>query len=117
MFYDEKTERQILHNSFSKVPYDNKKLIKTQPVETIQNVSMKPPPRAIGGSRRSKKESNGVSTLKPPKLLYSSSMSGGAKPKTKREPTEWQKLLKKTREEKGLSLKDAMKYVKDNNLY
>jgi hypothetical protein len=42
-------------------------------------------------------------------------MSGGSKPK--RAPTEWQKLLKKTREEKGLNLKDAIKYVKDNNLY
>ncbi len=111
MFFDEKTEREILHNSTSKVPHDNKKLIK--PVA----LAAKPPPRAIGGSRKSKKENNGVSTLKPPKLLHSSSMSGGAKPKTKREPTEWQKLLKQTREEKGLSLKDAMKYIKDNKLY
>jgi hypothetical protein len=116
MFYDEKTEREILHSSTSRVPYDNKKLVKRQPVKLIKNTlvdntSMKQPPRAIGGSKKMK--NNGVSTLKPPKLLYSSSLSGGAK----REPTEWQKLLKKTREEKGLNLKDAMKYVKDNNLY
>ena len=109
MFYDEKPERQILHNSFSKVPYDNSKIIKHQPVELLP---MKPEPRKIGGF---KSQDNGVSTLKPSKLLYSSSMSGGAKPK--RPPTEWQKLLKKIREEKGSSLKDAIKFVKDNNLY
>ena len=28
MFFDEKTERQILHNSTSKVPWDNKKINK-----------------------------------------------------------------------------------------
>ena len=103
MFYDEKTERQILHNATSKLPYDNKKIIK-RPVE----LSMKPPPRKIGGAKN-----NGVSTLKPAKLLYSSSMSGGAKPKN----TAWMDLLKKTREEQGLSLKNAMKYVKEHNLY
>ena len=108
MFYDEKTERKILHNSTSKVPYDNKKIIK--PVELLSNVSMKPfTVRPIGGSKN-----NGVSTLKPPKLLYSSSMSGGAKPK---KSTAWMDLLNKTRKEQGLNLKDTIKYVKDNNLY
>lgn len=105
MFYDEKTERQILHNSFSKVPYNNEKIIR-RPVELLP---MKPEPRKIGGSKK-----NGVSTLKPAKLLYSSSMSGGAKP---RKSTAWMDLLNKTRQEQGLNLKDAIKYVKDNNLY
>ena len=50
---------------------------------------MKPQPRRNGGS----KKDNGVSPLKPPKLLYSSSMSGGAKPVHK--ITAWQELLKK----------------------
>ena len=108
MFFDEKTERQILHNTTSKVPWDNKKIIK--PVELLSNVSMKPfTVRPIGGSKN-----NGVSTLKPAKLLYSSSMSGGAKPK---KSTAWMDLLNKTRKEQGLNLKDAIKYVKDNNLY
>jgi len=108
MFYDEKTERQILHNATSKLPYDNKKIIK-RPVELLP--SMKQSPRTVGGSKS--KSDNGVSTLKPAKLLYSSSMSGGAKPKN----TAWMDLLKKTREEQGLSLKDAIKYVKEHNLY
>ena len=107
MFFDEKTERQILHDTTSKLPYDNKKIIK-RPVELLP--STKPPPRTVGGS----KKDNGVSTLKPPKLLYSSSMSGGAKPK---KSTAWMDLLNKTRKEQGLNLKDAIKYVKDNNLY
>ena len=45
-------------------------------------------PRNIGGSK------NGVSTLKPAKLLYSSSMSGGSK--EPRKPTVWQTLIKNT---------------------
>ena len=64
--------------------------------------------RKIGGS-------NGVSTLKPAKLLHSSSMSGGAK--SKRPLTEYQKLLQKISREKGMNLRDAMKYVKENKLY
>ena len=105
MFYDEKTERQILNNTTSKVPWDNKKIIKNP-------LPFNPTPyaRKVGGS----KKDNGVSTLKPAKLLYSSSMSGGAKPK---KSTAWMDLLNKTRKEQGLSLKDAMKYVKEHNLY
>ena len=107
MFFDEKTELQIFHNSTSKVPYDNKRIIKN-PLPLNPNI-LTPYIRKVGGS----KKDNGVSTLKPPKLLHSSSMSGGAKPKN----TAWMDLLKKTREEQGLSLKDAMKYVKEHNLY
>ena len=110
MFFDEKTEREILHNSTSKRPsYNTSKMIKP---ENIMNDLQRMPPsqyaRKIGGS-------NGVSTLKPAKLLYSSSMSGGAKPK--RSLTEYQKLLQKISQEKNMNFKDAMKYVKDNNLY
>ena len=109
MFFDEKTERQILHNSTSKLPYNNEKLIKRGPLPLNPNI-LTPYARKVGGS----KKDNGVSTLKPPKLLYSSSMSGGAKPK---KSTAWMDLLNKTRKEQGLSLKDAMKYVKEHNLY
>ena len=109
MLFDEKTERQILHNSTSKLPYNNEKLIKRGPLPLNPNI-LTPYARKVGGS----KKDNGVSTLKPPKLLYSSSMSGGAKPK---KSTAWMDLLNKTRKEQGLNLKDAIKYVKDNNLY
>ena len=68
MFYDEKTERQILHNSTSKVPWDNKKIIKN-PLPFNPNI-LTPYARKVGGS----KKDNGVSTLKPSKFLYSSSM-------------------------------------------
>ena len=87
MFFDENTEREILHNSTSKKPYSNKKI--------------------VGGG------DNGVKELKSPKLLPSSSMSGGSK----RPPTEWQTLLKKTMTEQKLNMKNAIKYIKDNNLY
>ena len=110
MFFDEKTEREILHNSTSKKPsYNTSKIIKPENImSTQQNVPSSQYARKIGGS-------NGVSTLKPAKLLYSSSMSGGAK--SKRPLTEYQKLLQKISKEKGINLKDAMKYVKDNQLY
>ncbi len=110
MFFDEKTERDILHNSTSKRPsYNTSKLIK--PENTMRDQQYVPSSqyaRKIGGS-------NGVSTLKPAKLLHSSSMSGGAKPK--RPLTEYQKLLQQISKEKNMKLKDAMKYVKENNLY
>ena len=79
MFFDEKVEREILHNSTSKKPYDNKKIGGSfYPQFTpIQQSGNHPAKRVVGGS------SNGVKELKPPKLLYSSSMSGG----NKRAPT------------------------------
>ena len=112
MFFDEKTEREILHNSTSKKPsYYPSKIIKP---ENMMSDQQRMPPsqyaRKIGGS-----SSNGVSTLKPAKLLHSSSMSGGAK--TKRPLTEYQKLLQKISREQDMHLIDAMKYVKDNKLY
>ena len=110
MFFDEKTERDILHNSTSKRPsYNTSKMIKPENMMSDQQyVPSTQYARKIGGS-------NGVSTLKPAKLLHSSSMSGGAK--TKRPLTEYQKLLQKISREQDMNLRDAMKYVKDNKLY
>ena len=107
MFFPEEVERKILHDSTSKVPYDNKPLIKS-----YNNLSNNPlihkPQRKIGGFE------SGVSTLKPAKLLQSSSMSGGG---GARKPTVWQTLIKNTMKDKGLSMKEAIKYIKSNNLY
>ena len=109
MFFDEKTEREILHNSTSKKPsYNTSKLIKPENIYDQQRMPSSYYARKIGGS-------NGVSTLKPAKLLHSSSMSGGAK--SKRPLTEYQKLLQKISKEKDMNLRDAMKYVKENKLY
>jgi hypothetical protein len=110
MFFDEKTERDILHNSTSKRPsYNTSKMIKPENMMSDQQrMPSSQYARKIGGS-------NGVSTLKPANLLMSSSMGGGAK--TKRPLTEYQKLLQKISREQGMNLRDAMKYVKDNKLY
>ena len=40
----------------------------------------------------------------------------GKEEKTKK-PSEWNTLVSKIRKEKGISLKDAMKHIKENNLY
>ena len=48
-------------------------------------------------------------------VLHSSSMSGGSN--TKRKPTVWQTLIKNTMKDNGLSMKDAIKHIKDNKLY
>ena len=109
MFFDEQTERELLHNSTSKKPYDNKKIGGSfYPQFTpIQQSGNHPAKRVVGGS------SNGVKELKPPKILYSSSMSGG----NKRPPTVWQTLVKQVMTEQKLNMKNAIKYIKDNNLY
>jgi len=112
MFFTDEIERQILHNSTDRtrnLKPDGKPLIKsyTNPGPTI-NIPNKNV-RKIGGS-----SSDGVSTLKAGKLLHSSSMSGGSK--TKRKPTVWQTLIKNTMA-KGMTMKQAIKHIKDNNLY
>ena len=108
MFFDEQTERALLHHSTSKKPYDNKKIGGSfSPNSYPAQNGYHPAIRVVGGS------SNGVKELKPPKLLYSSSMSGG----NKRPPTAWQTLVKQVMTEKKLNMKDAMKYIKENNLY
>ena len=62
MFFDEKTERDILHNSTSKRPsYNTSKMIKPENMMSDQPyVPSSQYARKIGGS-------NGVSTLKPAK--------------------------------------------------
>jgi len=99
MFYDDAKERQILQDSTSKTPYNIKG-------NGMPNISER---RIIGGS----KSKNGVTVFKP--------MTGGAnktitgdKPKI---PNAWQEMIKKTRLEQKLSFKDAIKYIKSNNLY
>ena len=99
MFFDENTERAILHASTSKTPYsgNGKKLISTQ------MIPQKIEPRTIGGSA-------GVAVYNKPKKI-----KGGAK--TERKPTAYQEMVKKVMKEKGMNMKDTLKYIKENNLY
>ena len=100
MFYDDETERAILHASTSKTPYtgNGKRLIKPQILpHQIE-------PRKIGGS-------SGVAVYKP----AGKKIKGGAK--TKRPPNAWQEMIKKIMIEKNLSFKDSIKYIKQHNLY
>lgn len=91
MFFDESTERAILHNSTDRTPqYGNKALIK----KTI---------RKVGGSN------HGVKELKK--------NDDDKAPKTKKQPTKWQQLIKEVMKSKGLSMKEAIKHIKENNLY
>ena len=123
MFYPEDIERQILHNSTNGIKYSDKPLIKIHNSEkplikihnnnNVSNPIIHKAERKIGGSEY------GVSTLKPAKLLQSSSMSGGcdtSKP-CKKQPSAWQTIIKNTMKEKGLTMKEAIKYIKSNNLY
>ena len=111
MFFTDEIERQILHNSTDRTQHlksDGKPLIKsfTKPNPTIHIPEKHE--RKIGGS------DNGVSTLKAGKLLHSSDMSGGSK--SKRKPTVWQTLIKNTMKN-GMTMKEAIKHIKDNELY
>jgi hypothetical protein len=100
MFYDDNTERAILHASTSKTPYsgNGKKLIKPQMTSHVME------PRKIGGS-------SGVAVYKP----AGKKIKGGAK--TQRKPNAWQEMIKKIMTEKNLSFKDSIKYIKQHNLY
>ena len=44
-------------------------------------------------------------------------LAGLGKEKKTRKPSEWNTLVSKIKKEKGISLKDAMKHIKENNLY
>ena len=107
MFYNDETERDILHQSTSKTPYHkvNKTLVKRQVLQPQVLQPQKMEPRKIGGS------SSGVSVYKP----ASKKMKGGAT--TKRKPNAWQDMIKKVMTEKSLNFKDSIKYIKQNNLY
>ena len=84
MFYNDETERDILHQSTSKTPYNkgNKPLIKRQVLQPQVLQPQKMEPRKIGGS------SSGVSVYKP----ASKKMKGGAT--TKRKPNAWRDIKK-----------------------
>ena len=100
MYYPDTLERQLLHNTTDRIIKPSNRPL----INTYNAVA----PRNIGGSK------NGVSTLKPAKLLYSSSMSGGSK--EPRKLNVWQTLIKNTMK-KGMTMKEAIKYIKDNDLY
>jgi hypothetical protein len=107
MYFPDEIERRILHDST-----DRTKVLQERPLIKYMHGANPatihtPERRKIGGSQK-----NGVSTLKPAKLLQSSSMSGGSK----RKPTAWQTLIKNTMK-KGMTMKEAIKHIKDNKLY
>ncbi len=109
MYFPDEIERRILHDSTDRTKVlQERPLIKYMHVGTPATIHT-PERRKIGGSQK-----NGVSTLKPAKLLHSSSMSGGNK--TKRKPTVWQTLIKNTMKN-GMTMKEAIKHIKDNKLY
>ena len=99
MFYDDETERDILHQSTSKTPCNkgSKPLVKRQVLQPQVLQPQKMEPRKIGGS------SSGVSVYKP----ASKKMKGGAT--TKRKPNAWQDMIKKIMTEKSLNFKDSIK--------
>ena len=107
MFFPDQIERQILHDSTNGIKYSDKPLIKISG-NANNGPMIHKAERKVGGSEY------GVSTLQPAKLLQSSSMSGGG---AKKKPSVWQTLIKNTMQEKGLTMKDAIKYIKSNNLY
>lgn len=101
MFYDENTERALLQrDSNRRHTFDNKPLIKSE--SNIIKLE-----RKIGGSN------HGVTPLKS----KTERKIGGSKNTTTRKPTEWQLLIKKTMSENSMKMKDAIKHIKDNNLY
>ena len=58
---------------------------------------------------------SGVKLFKPDYL--GGSNDNETKSTRSKQPSEWQALLKHTMKSEGVSLKEAIKYIKDNNLY
>ena len=100
MFFNEDTERALKNRDTDnrRIQHDNQPLIKAIP----NKIKFE---RKIGGSN------HGV------KSLVKSGGSSKVQSATKRQPTAWMLLVKKTISEKGLSMKEAIKYIKANNLY
>ena len=95
MFFNEDTERALMHRDTDRrIKHDNQPLIKATPNKILFE-------RKIGGSN------HGVKSL----------VKSGGSSKVKRQPTAWMLLVKKTISERGLSMKESIKYIKANNLY
>lgn len=90
MRYPESVEREMIYHSAGKLPYNNEPLVRPFAADVV---------RKIGGS-------HGVTKY-----------VGSGETKPKKPMTKWQALIKKTMTDKKLSMKDAIKHIKDNNLY
>ena len=108
MFFNEDTERALKNRDTDnrRIQHDNQPLIKAIP----NKIKFE---RKIGGSDHGVKSlGKYVSSMKSASLVKS-----GGSSKVKRQPTAWMLLVKKTISERGLSMKEAIKYIKANNLY
>ena len=113
MFFNEDTERALKNRDTDnrRIQHDNQPLIKAIP----NKIKFE---RKIGGSDHGVKSlGKYVSSMKSASLVKSGGSSKLKQPATKRQPTAWMLLVKKTISEKGLSMKEAIKYIKANNLY
>ena len=113
MFFNEDTERALKNRDTDnrRIQHDNQPLIKATP----NKVQFE---RKIGGSDHQgvKSLAKYVSSMKSASLVKSGG-SSKVQSATKRQPTAWMLLVKKTISERGLSMKEAIKYIKANNLY
>ena len=92
MFYDDETERALRNRDTDRsIKYDNKPLIKRGGSHNLE--------RVVGGS------DSGVTELEK------------STPTKTKKPNAWQALVKKTMSEQGLTMINAIKYIKSNNLY
>jgi hypothetical protein len=72
-----------------------------------------PPDRKIGGSKK-KVEGSKVGSAK---VLKVAKVTAVEKKPMEKKQTEWQKILSKTMKEKSMTMKNAIKFIKDNHLY
>ena len=124
-FNDDQIERDIRHGKINRDNFQEAKPIKGGSNSCFgsgedQSILIDNQPRLK--TRKPLLKESGVK-------LFKADYSGGSndikasitsvdqKPKSKKQPSEWQSLIKHTMVSKGLSLKDTLKYIKDNNLY
>jgi hypothetical protein len=93
----------------------NVDMVENMPVTDSTQLSASVADRMIGSGKSSKpKEIEGSSIKSKVESKVDTKVQTD---KGKKQPSEWQTLVTKTMKDKSMTMKNAMKYIKENNLY
>ena len=90
-------------------------MVENVPVTDSTQLSASVADRMIGSGKSSKPKEIEGSSVKS--KVESKVETKAQTDKGKKQPSEWQTLVTKTMKDKSMTMKNAMKYIKENNLY
>jgi hypothetical protein len=93
----------------------NVDMVENMPVTDSTQLSASVADRMIGSGKSSKPKEIEGSSIKS--KVESKVETKAQTDKGKKQPSEWQTLVTKTMKDKSMTMKNAMKYIKENNLY